>query len=176
MYLFPNILGVSEPAQSCFPIFLSSALVKWISNTSLSLIGSQEVLKLYSAVYRFLSKVLTDKQVVASWCQPFFYALRVEWPPLHHLNPSETVQVKLKVDPPTQIRTGHTGHLITSDTSFQPVPISCCDFGRQLQMCSCQFAPYWRTLRQGLEVSHFTNCILSPFVRRQECSDGFYHH
>ena len=84
--------------------------------------------------------------------------------------------MKLKVDPPTQIRTGHTGHLITSDTSFQPVPISCCDFGRQLQMCSCQFAPYWRTLRQGLEVSHFTNCILSPFVRRQECSDGFWAH
>ena len=90
----------------------------------------------------------------------------------HNLNPSQTLQLKLRVEPPTQIRTGHTGHLITSDTSFQPVPISCCDFGRQLQMCSCQFAPYWRTLRQGLKVSHFTNCILSPFVRRQECSDG----
>ena len=46
--------------------------------------------------------------------------------------------LKSKVDPPTLIRTGHStwwtphyiGHLVSVDTSFHPVPISCCDFGR----------------------------------------------
>ena len=48
------------------------------------------------------------------------------------------LKLKSKVDPPTLIRTGHStwwtphyiGHLVSVDTSFHPVPISCCDFGR----------------------------------------------
>ena len=50
----------------------------------------------------------------------------------------EPLKLKSKVDPPTLIRTGHStwwtphyiGHLVSVDTSFHPVPISCCDFGR----------------------------------------------
>ena len=33
----------------------------------------------------------------------------------------------------------YIGHLISLDTSFKLLPISCCDFGRQLQMCSVNF-------------------------------------
>ena len=48
------------------------------------------------------------------------------------------LKLKSRVDPPTLIRTGHStwwtphyiGHLVSVDTSFHPVPISCCDFGR----------------------------------------------
>ena len=82
-----------------------------------------------------------EQEVFRLILKSYFDARRVDFPPIEN----ETRPLKWELDT-LDTSSGHTGHLITSETSFEPLPISCCDSSRQIQMClPVNFAPYWHT-------------------------------